>query len=98
MEVLSQHLRLAISELEEQARASESRLRDMVIEMLQSHDQLLLGHQKLGRELAQPDAEELQTVERIREDCARYLSAPRHRLPSLRPNRLLISDFPTLKD
>ncbi|KND86777.1 hypothetical protein TOPH_08583 [Tolypocladium ophioglossoides CBS 100239] len=73
VEELSQNLGFRLSDLEQQARDAEPSLEEAVGGIFRSDDKLLSSLQKLGWELEQPDPDETQTVEKLREICMRLI-------------------------
>ncbi|TWU75767.1 hypothetical protein ED733_002641 [Metarhizium rileyi] len=69
--LMSQEITLRVTELEQHGPA----LNDSVATVLQSDDKLLSSLQKLGWELDQPDPDETQAVEKLRETCMRLIKA-----------------------
>ncbi|POR32467.1 Uncharacterized protein TPAR_07337 [Tolypocladium paradoxum] len=73
VEELSQNLGFRLSDLEQQGRDAEPSLEEAVSGIFRSDDKLLSSLQKLGWELEQPDPDETQTVEKLREICMRLI-------------------------
>ncbi|KAK2608817.1 hypothetical protein QQS21_002674 [Conoideocrella luteorostrata] len=69
VEHITRDIRLRLDELEQQGPA----LNDCIATCLQSDDKLLLSLQKLGWELDQPDPDETQAVDKMRETCMRLI-------------------------
>lgn len=70
---LSHSLEIQISDLVEQEKDLDPKVKGLVRSVLQSDDKLLASLEKLGRELHQQDPNETQTLERIREICMRLI-------------------------
>lgn len=71
VEQTSQDIALRLAELDQQGPA----LNDSIATVLQSDDKLLSSLQKLGWELDQPDSDETQAIEKLRETCMRYTTS-----------------------
>ncbi|KAG5991471.1 hypothetical protein E4U43_004015 [Claviceps pusilla] len=69
VETITHDISLRLAEFEQQ----RPPLNDQVDTLLQSDDRLLSGLQKLGWELDQPDPDEAQAVEKLREICMRLI-------------------------
>lgn len=73
VELLSQGLDYRISEMEQQIRSTSEEVTDIVGAVLHSDDKLLSSLQKLGLELNTEDPEEIESVAKLREICARLI-------------------------
>lgn len=73
VELLSQSLHYRVSELEQQSHGIEGDATQIVEEMFRSDDKLLSSLQKLGRELDAEDPEEVESVTKLREICAKLI-------------------------
>ncbi|PNY26329.1 Uncharacterized protein TCAP_03735, partial [Tolypocladium capitatum] len=73
VEELSQNLGFRLSDLEQQGRDARPSLEEVVDGIFRSDDKLLSSLQKLGSELEQPDPDESQAVEKLREICMRLI-------------------------
>lgn len=71
--MLSQGIDYRMSELDQGIKESRKYLTSIVDEVLQSDDRLLSSLQKLGWELETEDREETETVDQLREICARLI-------------------------
>ncbi|QPH02372.1 hypothetical protein C2857_006581 [Epichloe festucae Fl1] len=69
VERITQHVSLRLAELEQEG----SSLNNEVSTFLESDDRLLSSLQKLGWELDQPDPDEAQAVDKLRETCMRLI-------------------------
>ncbi|KHN99694.1 uncharacterized protein MAM_02547 [Metarhizium album ARSEF 1941] len=66
---MSHEITLQLAELDQHGPA----LNDSITTLLQSDDKLLSSLQKLGWELDQPDSDETQAIEKLRETCMRLI-------------------------
>ncbi|KAF4511480.1 hypothetical protein G6O67_003273 [Ophiocordyceps sinensis] len=73
VEELSRDLGFRLSDIELQCRETLPNINELVGGQLKSDDKLLSSLQKLGWELHQPDPGEQQTVDRLRDTCARLI-------------------------
>ncbi|KAI7778519.1 hypothetical protein LA080_002027 [Diaporthe eres] len=73
VELLSQGIDYRMSELDQGIKESRKDLMSIVDEVLQSDDKLLSSLQKLGWELETEDREETESVDQLREICARLI-------------------------
>lgn len=73
VEESSHSLAFRISDIEDQRKEAGSNLDVTLDEVFQSDDKLLASLQKLGWELHQPDPEEAQQADKLREVCMRYV-------------------------
>ncbi|KAG6008631.1 hypothetical protein E4U21_004271 [Claviceps maximensis] len=69
VETITHDISLRLAELEQQRPSID----DQISTLLQADDRLLSGLQKLGWELDQPDPDEAQSVEKLREICMRLI-------------------------
>ncbi|ROV89537.1 hypothetical protein VSDG_08505 [Cytospora chrysosperma] len=73
IELLSQGLDYRISELEQQCKGPGGDVDKLVDEIFRSDNKLLSSLQKLGWELDTEDPEEIESVDKLREICARLI-------------------------
>lgn len=73
VELLSQGLHYRVSELQQQSEAAQGDATQIVDQMFSSDDKLLASLQKLGWELDTEDPEEIESVAKLRETCARLI-------------------------
>lgn len=73
VELLSQGLHYRVSELQQQSEAAQGDATQIVDQMFSSDDKLLASLQKLGWELDTEDPEEIESVAKLREICARLI-------------------------
>lgn len=81
MDELSQSLAYQISDLEQQSKEAEASVKQTVDSVLRADDKLLLSLQKLAADLDPEKPETHDTINRIKELCARYilLQVPKRR-------------------